>query len=213
MTRRFAFVAALLAFALLGTARAAQDATPGASPAAGACVHPELPPGTPTPAEEAAITVGSPAAGEAELTTDAAGEGTPLPPATPDPNEGTPADQATIDRVRAFEENLFACFNTGNYLGAAALYTPEALLENLGTSNPYDVPEIMAGAEPIELIAIEDVRVLPDGRIRYQDAYRIGDRVYRDLNYLVERDGFLLLAKTVPLGDEPATEATPAGAS
>ena len=210
MPRLFALAAALAPFAVLGVAGSAEDATPGA---AGACVHRELPPGTPTPREETAITAGSPAAGEAEVTTDSVAEGTALPPAMPDPNEGTPADQETVDRVLTFERNLFACFNTGNYLGVAALHTPEALVENFGTGNAYDVPAILAGAPPIELIGVDDVRVLPDGRIRYQDAYRVGDEIYRDVTYLVERDGFLLVAKTVPLAREPATEATPAGSS
>ena len=203
MARTLAFLAALVALALPGPVAAAQDATPAASPAAIACVHPELPPGTPTPPQAAAT---PPAA---DQTATPAGDGAPAP-ATPDPDEGIPADQATVDRVLAFEQTVFACFNSGDFLGAAALYTPEALRENLGIDNPYDLPALMAGEPPIELIRIEDVRVLPDGRLRYEDFYRIGDEVYHDLNYLVEQGGFLLLAKSVRLAVEPADLATPA---
>ena len=136
MPRLFALAAALAAFAVLGVAGSAEDATPGA---AGACVHRELPPGTPTPREETAITAGSPAAGEAEVTTDSVAEGTALPPAMPDPNEGTPADQETVDRVLTFERKLFACFKTGNYLGVSALHTADALMEIFGKVIIYDV--------------------------------------------------------------------------
>jgi len=194
MLRLVVVLAAAVVPALLAPSAAAQVATPPLGGAA-ACRHPGLPPGTPTPADA------TPAAA------DAAPEAAS---ATPPAEEGAAADQATIDRVLAAELNLFACFNTGDFLGAAALYTPEALLENLGVANPYDLPGLIGGDDTqTVLISIEDVRVLPDGRIRYEDRYRFGDTVYHDLNYLVERDGFLLLARTFPLAAEPAT-ATPA---
>jgi hypothetical protein len=180
---------------------AAQVVTPPASPMVTECQHPDLPPGTPTPPESAMDDAATPA--EA-----AAAE----PIATPDPTEGEPADQATIDRVLAAELNLFHCFNIGDALGAAALYTPEALAENMGTSNPYDLPALLGPDDPpTVLIEIWDVRVLPDGRIRYQDRYEYAGTIYTDLNYLVERDGFLLVAKTIPLKREPVAAATPSG--
>jgi hypothetical protein len=200
MTRTCAMLVVVM-IALVGGALpgAAQVVTPPASPMVTECRHPDLPPGTPTPPESAMDDAATPAEAEAAE-----------PIATPDPTEGEPADQATIDRVLAAELNLFHCFNIGDALGAAALYSPEALAENMGISNPYDLPALLGPDDPpTVLIAIWDVRVLPDGRIRYQDRYEYAGTIYTDLNYLVERDGFLLLAKTIPLNREPVTAATP----
>jgi hypothetical protein len=189
----------------------AQVVTPPASPMVTECRHPALPPGTPTPLDDASTPESGmeDAATPAEAEDAAAGE---APIATPDPTEGEPADQATIERVLEAELNLFHCFNIGDALGAAALYTPEALQENMGLSNPYDLPALLGPDDPpTVLIEIRDVRVLPDGRIRYQDRYEYAGTIYTDLNYLVERDGFLLLAKTIPLKREPVAAATPSG--
>jgi len=185
---------------------AAQVVTPPASPMVTECRHPDLPPGTPTPPDAASM----PESEMADAATPAEGaEEAPI--ATPDPKEGEPADQDTIDRVLEAELNLFHCFNIGDALGAAALYTPEALQENLGISNPYDLPALLGPDDPpTVLIEIRDVRVLPDGRIRYQDRYEYAGTIYTDLNYLVEREGFLLLAKTISLKQEPMAAATPA---
>ena len=201
MVRSVPILIALIALLLVAAPGRAQVVTPGPDAATIECQHPPLPPGAPTPLSPAtpaeALTDGTPSAQEA-----------PASPAAelalPDPTEGTPADQATIERVLAAELNLFACFNSGNFLGAAALYTPEALLENLGLTNPYDLPALMAGEPPITLLSIENVRVLDDGRIRYQDRYQVGDMIYTDINDLVERDGFLLLAKTYGVSTEVA---------
>ena len=190
---------------------AAQVVTPPASPMVTECRHPALPPGTPTPLDDASTPESGidDAATPAEAEEEAAGE---EPIATPDPTEGDPADQATIERVLEAELNLFHCFNIGDALGAAALYMPEALEENMGISNPYDLPALLGPDDPpTVLIEIRDVRVLPDGRIRYQDRYEYAGTIYTDLNYLVERDGFLLLAKTIPLKREPVAAATPSG--
>jgi hypothetical protein len=185
----------------------AQVVTPPASPMVTECRHPELPPGTPTPLDDAS----TPEFEMDDAATPAEGAGE-APLATPDPNEGDPADQATIERVLEAELNLFHCFNIGDALGAAALYTPEALEENMGISNPYDLPALLGPDDPpTVLIEIWDVRVLPDGRIRYQDRYEYAGTIYTDLNYLVERDGFLLVAKTIPLKREPVAAATPSG--
>ena len=195
--------------ALLGGAPsvAAQVVTPPASPMVTECRHPELPPGTPTPLDDAS----TPELEMDDAVTPAEGAGEE-PIATPDPTAGEPADQATIARVLEAELNLFHCFNIGDALGAAALYTPEALEENMGISNPYDLPALLGPDDPpTVLIEIWDVRVLPDGRIRYQDRYEYAGTIYTDLNYLVERDGFLLLAKTIPLNREPVAAATPSG--
>jgi hypothetical protein len=211
MKRSFALLVVVMIALLSGTSTvAAQVVTPPANPMVTECRHPALPPGTPTPPDDAS----TPESGIADAATPAEAEGEAMGEAllaTPDPNEGAPADQTTIDRVLDAELNLFHCFNIGDALGAAALYTPEALLENMGLSNPYDLPALLGPNDPpTTLIEIRDVRVLPDGRIRYQDRYEYAGTIYTDLNYLVERDGFLLLAKSIALKREPVVAATPA---
>ncbi len=199
----FAF-AALLALTLLGPGvTSAQDASPMASPGAIVCVHPELPPGTPTPMD------GSPMAGmegmEASPDTVEQGEETaeavedeaasPGADATPAPPEGTPADQATMDRVTEVYEGAYACLNAGDFLGFAAFYTPEALLEEFGSANPYDIPGIIAGFGPVpefSLVSVDNVLELPDGRLYVEATYRFGNSLAREGAYFVERDGQLL---------------------
>lgn len=221
MHRLFVVFATLLTLVLLGPAIAtAQDATPMASPAAGECVHPELPPGTPTPMEA------SPAAGmeDMEGTPEAVEEAeevaetaeaeaaSPEAEATPSRPEGTPADQATVDRVTETYENAYACVNAGDYLGFAAFFTPEALLEEFGTANHYDVPALIAefAPPPFQLISIDTALELSDGRLYVEATYRIGSQLTRDGGYLMEQDGELLAdAGTVELpADVPADAQT-----
>lgn len=131
-------VAALLAVGFTAVAPAtAQDATPAA---AGECVAPDLPPGTVTPmeaspmADEMAETEMGMATPEAEMAAS---------PEAEDP--GTPAEGEDADAILAAAWNLANCVNSGDYEGAVALVTEELMMEELGTSNPYDAVEFLAG--------------------------------------------------------------------
>jgi hypothetical protein len=114
--RALTVAAALLGIMTLGLSPApvvsAQDASPEASPAAVACMAPELPPGTPTPMEE-----GTPAEMASPMAEMAEAE-----EATPEP--GTPADEATAAEIEAAVMNYAACFNTGDPAKHVALETP-----------------------------------------------------------------------------------------
>ena len=217
-------VVALLALVLFAPAvAAAQDASPMASPAAG-CVHPELPPGTPSPmaaspeAEMAGMD-GTPGGGEqveAVAETAEAGAASPAAEATPVRPDGTPADQATVDRLTALYESAYACINGGDFLGFAALFTPEGLLEEFGTANPYDLPAIIQGfgvVPKFRLISLDTVLVLPDGRYYAEATYRFGNALAREGAYYVEQNGGLLAAPgTVDLPvDVPADAQTATG--
>jgi hypothetical protein len=219
---RFAVLVVLL-LALVGSAPvAAQDASPAASPVASpaaACVHPALPPGTPTPMEASPEAGTAGMAGTPEAVAQAEGvaetaeaeAGSPEAAATPARPEGTPADQATIDRLTALYESAYACLNGGDYLGFAALYTPEGLLEEFGTANPYDLPAIIEGFGAVpefRLVSVDAVLELPDGRLYAEVTYRFGNALAREGAYYAERDGELLAdAGTVELPVE-----VPAGA-
>ncbi len=182
-----------------GFSVAAQDATPAAT----TCVAPELPPGTPTPMEEmvpeatpaadmAGMEMASP---EAEAIAETAEQATPDSAAL----EGTPADDAA-ERVIAAAENLIACLSTGNYLGFAALSTPNYLLTSFGTSNPYDIPLFMEGFPPIEARAIGDPQSHADGRLSADVTTVLGGlQVDRFRAYFIDENGTLLLDEEVSL--------------
>jgi uncharacterized cupredoxin-like copper-binding protein len=174
-----------------------------ASPAAGACVAPELPPGTPTPMEEmAGMAMGTPEAiAEAEAIADMAEGATPEMSAP----AGTPADEAAAERVIAAAENLIACLNSGNALGFAALLTPNYLETEFETSNPYDLQLFLEGVPPFELRAATDVQTHDDGRLSVDITTVIGGtQIDRFRAYFVEGGEYLLLDEEVSLPVETA---------
>ncbi len=178
-----------------GATTSAQDSARSATPTTGACVAPPVPPGTPTPREA------SPAA-------TVAGEAPATPAPTPPP-VGTPADQATVDRVVAAEYNLAHCFNAHNWLAAAALFTPEywASPRGIGTTNLYDFARHLEEdvSAPQEMVAVENVEILADGRFRDEATFYFGDVLLRERDYWVERDGYLLYdwAETLSVDGTP----------
>jgi plastocyanin len=208
-------VVALTGGGALPAAEAAASAQ-DASPAAGGCAAPALPPGTPTPMEEmteppaatpddamAGMTMGTPdavgAAEEgAEIAEAAAGS------AESTPEAGTPADQATADRVVAAFNNLAACLGGGDALGFAALLTPNYLQTEFGTDNPYDLELFLEGLPPISLESVADVQTHADGRLSADVVVRFGDIIERDRSYLVEAGEYLLLDEDVALPIEGA---------
>ena len=119
--------------------------------------------------------------------------------------EGEPADEATSERVIAAAENLFACLRSGDYLGFAALSTPNYLLSSFGTSNPYDLPVFMEGVPPIEGRSATDVQTHGDGRVSADLTTAIGGtQVDRFRAFFVEEDGTFLLDEEQSLPVEGA---------
>ncbi len=168
MPRRLALVLVLLALVLVApTAALAQDATPMASPAAGPCDAPELPPGTPTPREE-----GTPAAAEATPGVDeeqadvAVEEGAP-----PAPPVGTPAAGTEADAAQTALENLINCINGGDYLAVAALATDDFIRDVIGVPTPYDVPGSFEGVQPMAVRSIGNAQSYADGSVSVDVVY------------------------------------------
>jgi hypothetical protein len=181
------FVLIIVMGAVGGRTVVAQDGTP-----AGACVAPELPPGTPTPMEE-----DSP---------EAATEGEDHDhEATPEGEEsdelalpvGTPADAAVTEAVTAAIENLIACINSGDYLAAGALATEPFIQEFLGVPTVYDVPSTFEGAAPIEVRLLENVQTYADGVASVDFVYTgLGNGpggLASERWFFVEEDGLLKL--------------------
>ena len=174
-----ALLAALAAVALaasVAAAAAAQDA----SPVVAACTAPPSAAGSAAAGDALPPVAGTPAAAEPA--------GTPVP--TPAP-VGAPADRATADRVTAAERNLIACLNAGAYDVVIALHAPEALPRLFGTADPAAAAALLAGFPPVEILAVEDVQVLADGRISAEVTALVGGAPERTRDYWVERGGFL----------------------
>ena len=194
---RQGLIAAVVALAVvcLGWTRVfAQEASPMASPSTTACVAP--PPVAGTPAAMAS----SPTAEEVGPVTE--------PPATPDAvmePMGASADQATIDRVVAAERNLQNCINAGEYDIVIALHAPEAVPLLFGTGDPVEAAAMLEGIPHVENVALENVQLLPDGRISVEVTFTAGGELMRWRDYWVDRNGILLYAGYDELPLEAAT--------
>jgi hypothetical protein len=208
MMRYRLLVALLFAVLAFPTTLAAQTASPDASPAAATCSAPELPPGTPTPMEDVSgastpsppshdMTASPEAADEAEAVAEVAEAATPAAQADT-VAAGTPADEATSARVVAAVENLIACLGTGNALGFAALVTPNYLMTEFGTSNPYDIPLFLEGFPPIALRSATDVQVHDDGRLSADVTTLVGGYQVDRFRAVFVRQGDLLLLDEEP---------------
>ena len=199
---RFSLFAALtivlvLAFGSVTTA-VAQDASPEASPISGECNAPEVPEGTPEPMPE-----GSPEAGMDM----ASPEASPVVEDAPEVPTGEPVtDQAVIDEVTAGFAAGYTCFNEGDFLSAAALTTENFRTNEFGTPNLYSVAaifeEFAAGGFEVEILEINEVLDLGDGRYAVDYDQAFFKEVERYLDVLVEEDGFYLLDESYVLAPE-----------
>ncbi len=171
----------------------AQEASPEASPAAVACLAPELPPGTPTPMEE-----GAPAAMASPMAEEAQAE-----EATPEP--GTPADDATAAEIEAAVMNYAACFNTGDPAKYVALETERYWLDTYGTTNPYDVIASEVGVPfTADVLSVENEMTYPDGRVSADVEVILGNHWFQHLRmFFVQDGGYWKLDQEVLLRPEP----------
>jgi hypothetical protein len=186
---------------LAGAQEASPPAGPLASPPAGACDAPELPPGTATPmdstpvAETEGMDMGTPETTEAEAS-----------PVSPVP-AGTAADDATTNRVVAWVQNYATCVNTGNTEAVFGLLTDQFLLTTFGLTNVYDA---IANIEfdPMTIEAARDVQSHADGHLSVDLVYTGLDgpptQVTHDRWYLIEDDGYLKLDASENLSVEGA---------
>jgi hypothetical protein len=84
--------------------------------------------------------------------------------------DGMPADQSVVDAVVLTIEELTACGNDGDLLRMTALMTDDYLRRSFG-GLPKQTLAAMATPTPVEeghrsiVMSVEDVRLLPDGRI------------------------------------------------
>ena len=203
MPRLLPLIVVFLAFALVAPAVNAQDASPAASPMAGSCDAPELPPGTPTPMEE-----GTPAA-EAEATPGGEeDEGATVEEELP---AGTPAAGEQADAAEMALRNLFTCINAGDYLAAAALMTDNFIQNYIEVSTPYDVPATFADVQPVDLRSVDNAQTYADGRVSvdvvFTGLFNGPGSLGSERFFFAEEDGYSKLdyveAVTLPEGALP----------
>ena len=224
--RRFVMLLSLVAVMLLGTVTLgpattthAQEASPaaglGAFDPAGCTVEPRPMAffaqfiGTPSAAQEAAM------AAMDEATPDA---GFRMP-------EGAPADEATVNAVLGAVRQLGSCINAGDFFGRyAALFTEDYFQREFARFGPLpeeDLDFMAATPEPLpediqaSLLAVVDVRVLPDGRVGglfdVQDPFAEPPGPARFYWEFVEEDDRWLIDEQIMLGPiEPGQIGTPA---
>jgi hypothetical protein len=140
----------------------------------------------------------------------AIGDEAPLPQRTPP--AGTPAGTAVLDRIRMAEENLARCFNAGDYPAFTALFTPKALLAELGISDPQATPVHSASRLILreQILSVTDAQTHADGRVSAEVVFAFEGERMRTRDIFVEQDGWFLVDEMIELGLEPATTATPA---
>jgi hypothetical protein len=165
--------------------------------------------GTPTDAQEAAMAA--------------------MMEATPDPGfrmpEGEPADEATVDAVLETVWQLGACINAGDFWGRyAALFTEDYFRREFESFGPIPeeerafmaaTPEPLPAESRVALLAVVDVRILPDGRVAglfdVQDPFAEPPGPSRFYWEFVEEDGRWLIDEQIMLGPvEPEAMGTPA---
>ena len=192
----------MLVVVLLGLAAAAptvfatQTVTPALRLAAGACVVP--PPDTPV------TTHGSPTA-VATASSAEAGDEAPLAQRTPP--VGTPASATLLARIAVAEENIANCFTAGDFAAFSALFTPRALLAELGMSDPRATPAHTASYVILRetIVSVGDAQTHGDGRVSADVVFEFEGERMRARDLFVERDGWLLLDEVIELPREAAT--------
>ena len=158
--------------------------------------------------EEALIALFKATPGVMRATLDRKPVATPMPP-----TGGIPADAETVALVTATARELVACANAGDLVRIFALFSDRYLYAMYGGLPGPDVTstEISAklhefatpvppqGGSPLILVALEDVRVLPDGRVLATLVYqhdrvlasfvKVDDRYLADWAYVLPDDG------------------------
>jgi hypothetical protein len=195
---------------------------PAALLALGICQAPVLAQGTPTAAdpnvpapEECQIALPETIEFPADSMRPVAATPRPIltEPATPfAPPSGEPADEETVSAITATVRESVACRNAGDYARMLVFFTPNMLAELYGSPATVD-PEVLQGVqegpravpEPrrLRLDAIEEVAMLPDGRVGAVVETSTPRREFRDYLFFVldEESGRWLIDSSETLPD------------
>lgn len=193
---------AVMTLGLSSVGVTAQDASPMASPVVfGECVAPELPPGTPTPMD-----MGSPVVEEVPDIASPVAEADPVEVA--EQPIGTPAEDAQEEEIIGAVENVLSCLNSGNYEGVVALMTPNFLMQEFGTGNPYDVVMMLEGFT-FQVQTIDNALTYEDGRVSADFQYQETPyQVTAERWFLVDDGGTWKLDASTPIAAEIDVESS-----
>jgi len=116
-------------------------------------------------------------------------EATPAAEAAAEP--GTPADEATATEITGAVENYAACYNTGDPTKYIALRTADSLMDEFGSSNPYDaiVSEQENGPMTVELVSISNQMTYADGRVSADVDFILGEHWFQSETMFFAMDG------------------------
>jgi hypothetical protein len=191
----------------------AQDATPAAQEATPVAV----------PGSDCTVEARTPAALAEIVTENDVANSTPI--ADPGPYakpHGTPADAETVAGVTTTIRQLIACVNAGDFLRFLALFSNDALRRySADLGFPLDPTDELLTPDPtindqIALGPIEDVLVLPDGRVSAlallpnQESSSDGEDLNVQLIFVRQGDRWLI-DELFPIAPESATTWTPVG--
>jgi len=138
---------------------------------------------------------------------------TPLPLASPTPlarPAGEPADAATTEAVTATVREAVACRNDGDFARAYALMSDAMLVRLFGgpeTLDPLIAAALEAGPrrlprpDRLALVAVADVRLLPDGRAAARVETRNADEAFVDELVFVRAGDRWLIDEAIPVAD------------
>ena len=84
------------------------------------------------------------------------------------------------------EENLARCFNAGDALAFIALFTPKALLSELGMSDPQATPAHYASYLILreQILSVSDAQTHADGRVSAEVVFAFEGQRMRDARHL-----------------------------
>lgn len=198
-TRRFVVASGvflILALALAPVGLDARQATPGAGSAI--VPRPDACRVAPRSLPLLADDTGAPAA-------------TPLPLVEPTPFAplaGEPADAATSRAITAVVREAVACRNAGDYARAYALMSDGMLVRLFGGPATLDPivaaaleapPERLSRPDRLALVAVADLRLLPDGRTAARVVTRNAEQTFTDELVFVRAQERWLIDQTIPI--------------
>ena len=128
------------------------------------------------------------------------------------PPQGEPADEETVAAITATVRESIACRNAGDYARMLVFFTPAMLVELYGSPATVD-PEVLRGIQEgprpvpetrrLRIEAIEEIVMLPDGRVGALVETSTARREFRDYLYFVfdAESSRWLIDGSVPLPD------------
>lgn len=123
---------------------------------------------------------------------------------------GTPAGEATTERVIAAAWNMVNCWNSGEVETLVALWTPELLQNQFGITDPEVASFALANLPPLAVDSFGDVQVHEGGVVSLDAVYRreVGQHMLVHERWYFRPQGeALLLDQLVPLPIEIEGEA------